>query len=146
MSKILVCGSREFDDIEKLYNALDDILAKFNDPIIIQGGCKGVKGGPKGADLLTKEYAQEKNIPFIEVKPEWKYGKRAGPIRNTKMIQMEPECVVAFSSKDDFTKGTLDTVTKARSKGITVYPFLNSLGPLVQENSNLPDILKCYAN
>ena len=70
---------------------------------------------------MARSYAENNYVPFIEVKADWsKYGRAAGPLRNTKMLKMKPNLVIAFSSKDELTPGTRDTVTKAKKLGIKV--------------------------
>ena len=49
------------------------------------------------------------------------YGARAGPIRNSLMLDTNPVLVIAFVfDKDNLTPGTADTVRKARKRNIDV--------------------------
>ncbi len=69
-------------------------------------------GGAKGADSLGEEYAKENNIPTKIFIPDWdKYGKSAGMIRNTDIVN-ESELIVAFW--DGISSGTLDSINKAK--------------------------------
>ncbi len=109
--KILITGSRNWSDME----AIEAAMFKFKPDTIIEGGANG-------ADKMAKEYAIANNIAVIEVNAEWaKYGKYAGPIRNAKMISMNPDLVVAFSKDLLEDGGTFDTINKAITKGITVW-------------------------
>ena len=109
--KVLITGSRHWSDKE----AIERAIARANPNTIIEGGAPG-------ADAIAKEYAQKKSIKVIEVKADWdKYGKRAGPMRNSAMIAMKPDLVLAFSNDLSNDKGTRDTVNKATKKGIKVW-------------------------
>lgn len=56
-------------------------------------------------------------FPVERYPADWeRYGKRAGPIRNRKMLDQGPDLVVAFGGD----KGTADCVREARRRGIAV--------------------------
>ena len=108
--KVLITGSRNWSDKE----AIEGAIARVNPDIIIEGGASG-------ADAIAREYAQRRSIKVIEVKADWdKYGKQAGPIRNSAMIAMKPDLVLAFSKDLSKNKGTSDTVKKAIAENIKV--------------------------
>lgn len=95
MTTILVCGSRTFAD----YNAVARVLDNCPETVthIIQGEAQG-------ADLFGKRWAIEHNVPHTDVAAEWsKYGKRAGYLRNRKMMDLLIEhgdgFVIAFVDK-----------------------------------------------
>ena len=109
--KVLITGSRNWSDKE----AVEIAIARAKPDIIIEGGARG-------ADAIAKEYAHKTFRKVIEVKSEWdKYGKKAGGIRNSTMIAMKPDLVLAFSMNLSKDKGTRDTVNKAIKKGIKVW-------------------------
>lgn len=88
----------------------------FEEIEIISGHCSG-------ADQLGEQYAKKHNINCKVFPAEWKkYGKSAGPFRNSEMIKYavgtELPVVVAFVSPQ--SKGSMDTVKKAKSKGFKV--------------------------
>lgn len=110
--KVAVIGSRTFDKYESVYN----ILSKLKITEIISGGAKG-------ADTLAERYAKENNIPTKIFLPDWEtYGKKAGFLRNTQIIE-ECEMVVAFW--DGESKGTKDSLDKAEKLGkkVMIIPF-----------------------
>lgn len=110
--KVAVIGSRTFDKYESVYN----ILSKLKITEIISGGAKG-------ADSLAERYAKENNIPTKIFLPDWEtYGKKAGFLRNTQIIE-ECEMVVAFW--DGESKGTKDSLDKAEKLGkkVMIIPF-----------------------
>ena len=111
IKKILIAGSREYDDYDAAKMALDRYLGcipKDNSIIIISGGCRG-------ADAIGEKYAREKGIEVALYPAEWsKYGKAAGPIRN---CQMADECDVAICFWDGKSRGTkslIDYMNKIR--------------------------------
>ena len=116
MARIVIAGSRGFEDYELLEQTLDHILDEQTDSIEL------VSGHAKGADLLAERYAKENGLPIHIIKPDWKaYGRAAGPIRNRQMLDYamdESPLVVAFwGGKSKGTKNTIDT---AKSLGIPV--------------------------
>lgn len=112
--RILVCGGRDWDNWTLTSGVLDGFREQFHEkgtPIVI------VEGGARGADTLAKEYAVKHNIPFEEFVAEWnKYGRGAGPVRNSKMLKSGIDVVIAFPGG----RGTQDTIGKAEKMGIRV--------------------------
>lgn len=106
---VLVCGGRDFNNKSLLFEALNSV------PFTIT---KIVNGAAKGADKLSTEWAKEKGIQYVEYPAEWnKYGKIAGPVRNSQMLQDEDiDYVVAFPGG----RGTEDMIGKAKAKDIEV--------------------------
>ena len=113
--RVLVCGGAKFDDYSLLELSLNKILNEYsNDTIEI------VSGHAKGADSLGEKYAQKKNLKCTVFNAEWsKYGRAAGPIRNSQMLEyakQENPLVVAFW--DGESHGTKDTINKAKKSNI----------------------------
>lgn len=109
--KILVCGGRDFNDYEFATQCLNFLRAYLKSFTIIEGGARG-------ADSLARKWAVENGVDFITVPADWnKHGKRAGPIRNQLMLDMNPNCVVAFEGGN----GTAHMVTISRKKQIPVW-------------------------
>ena len=120
-SGVIICGGRYFNDYDTLETSMNKVMSElsltFEDIEIISGHCSG-------ADQLGEQYAKKHNINCKIFPAEWKkYGKSAGPIRNSKMIRYaagtELPVVVAFVSPQ--CKGTMDTLNKAKSKGFNVF-------------------------
>lgn len=107
--RLLISGYREFAD----YKLFCETLEEFNGTIsvIIHGGCRG-------ADTLARKYAEERGIEQEVYLPNWeRYGKRAGPIRNEKMIVDGcPDYAIVFLSEKSI--GTKNMVSLCEKHGI----------------------------
>ncbi len=111
---ILVTGGRDFNDKERVFKKLDEIIAgvqDLNEVSVIQGGARG-------ADSLGRLWAKDNWIYWKSFDADWnQYGKRAGPIRNQQMIdECEPDLCVAFPGG----RGTADMVRRCKKAGIKV--------------------------
>lgn len=108
--KILVCGGRNFKDVEFIRNWLDE-FSKTNDiSHVIHGACKGV-------DRIAHTWCHERGIHPVACEALWEsMGNAAGPIRNMSMIMLEPDLVVAFPGG----AGTKSMTDLARNAGIKV--------------------------
>lgn len=74
-------------------------------------------GGARGADKLAGTVAAKLGFEVEEYEAEWNtYGKAAGALRNIKMIETEPDLVIAFW--DGASAGTKHTLSLARKAGI----------------------------
>lgn len=106
--KIAIIGSRTFLDYELLSNTIKNYLSENN--LIIKSV---VSGGAKGADTLAEKFALENTIEMIVFKPDWKrFGKRAGFIRNTLIIENSD---IVFAFWEGKSSGTKDSIEKAKS-------------------------------
>jgi len=111
MYKILVCGSRHWNDWEKMKTRLD----LFGPDISL------ILGDAKGADLMAEQYARGHKIPFMVFYADWKrQGLAAGPIRNRKMLDEKPDLILAFHENIAASKGTKDCVNEAARRGFHV--------------------------
>ncbi len=108
---VLVCGSRDYTDYQKIYDCLKSIKVS----LVIAGGCRG-------ADALAARAARALGYPFLEFPADWqKFGKAAGPIRNQTMLdEGRPDLVVAFHENPEGSKGTKDMIRRAKSQRIPV--------------------------
>ena len=107
--KILITGSRHFNDYEQFSEVLSGL------PI-----SELIHGGANGADSLGERYARENNIPSRTFPALWdKYGRRAGYIRNWQMLREgTPDYCVAFLASD--SRGTRDMINAAKEAGLEV--------------------------
>lgn len=112
--KVLVCGGKDFADVEKLYSELDRIHASTRISCIIEGGARG-------ADYLAARWSAKNDLTHHKrFKADWAlHGRAAGPIRNQKMLdEGKPNLVVAFPTAKSV--GTWDMVKRAQKAGVEV--------------------------
>lgn len=107
--RVLVCGSRDYQNAAHVWRVLDDLSPQ---PTVI------IHGDYRGADTLAKRWAIARFIPDLPFPADWiAYGRGAGPRRNQRMIdEGKPDLVVAFPG----AAGTRDLVFRAREAGIPV--------------------------
>jgi D-arabinose 1-dehydrogenase-like Zn-dependent alcohol dehydrogenase len=113
--RILVTGSRDWTDEDPIRNVLGTLVAN--------GAKVLIHGAAPGADSIAAKVAKELGMGVIAFPAEWdKWGKSAGPIRNTKMLKEgKPDCVIAFPTEGSV--GTLDMIRKAEKAGVTVWVY-----------------------
>ena len=115
-SRILVTGSRAWQDRAAVEHALGVALKLFRPLVIVTGGC------PTGADRMAEEWAHRAGVE-VEVWPaDWAaHGKAAGPIRNGRMVAAGARYVLAFLLPG--SRGTEDCIRRAEAAGIPVQRF-----------------------
>lgn len=111
--RVLVCGGRDFDAGIVWHYLEHAAPAELGAPISMV-----IQGGASGADAGAAEWAERSRIPCRTFAANWrKYGKRAGPLRNQRMIdEGKPEAVIAFEGG----RGTADMIARAEAAGIRV--------------------------
>ena len=116
--RVLVCGDRDWQYPEYVWEALDAIHRSRGIRAVIHGGCRG-------ADTYAGEWAKRNGVSCFVFAAEWtKHGRRAGPIRNQQMLDAaRPTLVVAFHDSLENSKGTADMVRRARAAGLPVWHF-----------------------
>lgn len=111
MRRVIICGSRKFNNYELLKSTLEDYFKDGTSEVII------VSGHAKGADDLGEQYADWKKIPVEQYPADWdRYGKQAGMMRNLEMADVADECI-AFIAKDAESKGTKNMISIMKRKG-----------------------------
>jgi hypothetical protein len=109
--KALICGGRKFNDMKLASSTLDRLRTELGFTNIIQGGATG-------ADTIAMLWANSRGVPNVTYPAQWNiHGKKAGPMRNTQMLEEgKPDVVIAFPGD----KGTRDMVSKAEAAGVKV--------------------------
>ena len=109
--KVVVGGSRFQTSASFVFQALDAIHARQPITRLAHGACEGT-------DLLAQEWALSRGIENSPYPADWKkWGRSAGPKRNSEMLATEsPDVVIAFPGG----KGTADLTRRAESRGIPV--------------------------
>ena len=115
MIKVIIAGTRDFNDYDFLKKNVDYFLQGINpnnEEIEI------VSGNARGADKLGERYAKEHNLPVKLFPANWdKYGKRAGYLRNQEMANYA-DVLIAFW--DEKSKGTKHMIDIAKKQDLTV--------------------------
>ena len=111
MSTVLVCGGRDYDDRDNVFDALDALHAEYTFDRVIHGGAMG-------ADYLAHEWATSRRVVVRTFMADWnRYGRSAGPIRNRQMLEEgQPDLVVAFPGGS----GTANMIKQALSARVAV--------------------------
>lgn len=106
--KVLVCGSRHFNDERRIEEAL---LGMGEVTEVIEGGARG-------ADKTARSVSERLGIRVSEFPADWeKHGKAAGPIRNIQMLKEgKPDKVLAFLAPD--SRGTKHMIEIAQKAGV----------------------------
>jgi putative cell wall-binding protein len=103
--RVIICGDRNYSKRDVIENELKKLP---KDSVIITGGATG-------ADSIAEKIAVSLNIPVMVERADWnQYGKKAGPIRNAKMLALKPDLIVAFHDNIDKSKGTKDMIKQAK--------------------------------
>jgi YspA, cpYpsA-related SLOG family len=110
--RVLVTGSRDWTDVGTIFVALTE-HARPGDTLV-SGAC------PTGADWIAEDIWRELGWGPIERHPaDWeKYGKRAGFLRNQRMVDLGATVCLAFIRNG--SKGASMTARLAQEAGIPV--------------------------
>lgn len=111
MTRVLVCGGRDYADREALWSFLDRCHAVAPITCLIHGCARG-------ADTLAGEWAAARGIPVERYPALWdEHGRQAGPIRNQLMLAASKPDVVLTTRGGS---GTADMVRRAERAGVPV--------------------------
>jgi len=103
--------------VYRVDNFISDVVGNLKEEDYV------VTGGATGADWWGERFATVMRVSRSIHIPAWaKYGTGAGPTRNSLIVK-EADCLFAFFTDRNKSRGTLDSVTKAHDKGIPVYEF-----------------------
>lgn len=133
--RILVTGSRYWDDYDTFTRALTVAIETLADELPDDKNIVIVHGAAPGADSMSERYvAHVQNflsgkgytIRTEQHPAEWdKYGKGAGPIRNKQMVDLGADLVVAFFRRGAQSRGTANCVQQAEKAGLRVLKYFN---------------------
>ena len=111
MFKVIVAGSRGFNDYKLLRRKLIHFLSRYNPSDI-----EIVSGGANGADRLGEKFAIEKGCAIKRFIPDWNlYGNGAGYRRNVEMANYSDACIVFW---DGISKGSRHMINIAKKEGL----------------------------
>jgi hypothetical protein len=120
MYKVIVCGSRYYEDRDRINSVLDALAArkgKHNMLLIV--------GGAVGADELARQWAVSRKVDHRVMYADWEtQGKGAGPQRNKRMLSKKPKLVLAFRvNLPGENRGTDHMAGIAEKAGVMVKRF-----------------------
>lgn len=132
MMRVLITGSRDWDDRFFVYRVLNDICYEFDlnyppdqygntlpDPrkiTVVHGHC------PTGADHWADEWATGCLLVAERHPARWKeFGKMAGYLRNKEMADLGANLCLAFQK--DGSRGTQHMINLAKKAGIETRIF-----------------------
>ncbi|AKC02821.1 GTP-binding domain [Gordonia phage GordTnk2] len=115
--KILVTGSRYWDDYQMVQDLICDVLSDFE---WYSKECELIHGGAPGADEMAARFCSGYfDMTVTEFPADWgKHGKSAGPKRNQQMVDYGADICLAFIMPN--SKGTMDCLKRAAVAGIQV--------------------------
>ena len=108
--RVLVCGGRGLDNQERVWQALNELDGEGVIDVVIEGGASG-------ADALAFKWATVHSRGTLTFNADWSQGRKAGPLRNQKMLDDgKPDVVLALPGGP----GTADMVRRARKANVKV--------------------------
>ncbi len=124
--KVIIAGSRSFNDYKKLSDFCDSVLINQTDIEIVSGTADG-------ADKLGERYAKEKGYKLKEFPARWndldtvpcfvKYDKNGQPYnvlaglnRNEEMAKYSDALIIFWNGKSSGSKNMIETATKSKLK------------------------------
>ena len=119
MRKIIVAGSRDYDNFEQLeYN----LMMYFKREGLHRADVEIVSGAARGADKLGEQLAKKYGLALTQFPADWdKYGKSAGYRRNAEMAKYAD---VLFAFWDGKSKGTQHMINLAKESKLEVHVLL----------------------
>jgi len=100
--KVIIAGSRDFNDYDLLCRKADKILSQQDDIEIVSGTAKG-------ADKLGERYAEERGYKIKRFIPDWgSFGKRGGYVRNEDMALYADAFIAFWNARSRGTKHMID--------------------------------------
>lgn len=130
--KILITGSRDWTDEATIKAALMP-YATYDS----RYATELIHGGAKGADTIAGQLAQFWGWKETRMPANWeRYGKMAGLIRNTEMLDLQPDVCIAFHKNN--SRGTQDMIKKCKRAGLKtiVYALNDDTSALVVSTYN----------
>ena len=119
MFKVIIAGSRNYDDYNDFFRKVEQSMEKvfknysYNEIEIVSGGCRGT-------DKMAERYAKSKKLKSVVFNADWSLGKKAGPIRNAQMAEYG-DMLIAFLTPD--SRGTVSMVNEAKKIKLPIVIF-----------------------
>ena len=113
--KVIVAGSRSFDDYPILKRELDAVKDQID--VVISGGARG-------ADSLGERWAKENGKTVWNMPADWSTGKSAGHIRNVAMGMRADAAFVFWDGESRGSRHMIETMMKMKNP-CRVIQYLN---------------------
>lgn len=105
--RTIICGSRTIVGSELLAYAMERLFWPIKEVL---------SGGALGADTVGEAWAKLNGRRVTRYLPDWnQYGKRAGLVRNARMVEDAGAIIAMWNG---ISKGTIHTLTLAQEKGL----------------------------
>ena len=123
--RVIIAGSREFNDFPKLMNSSIEILTGISKKRDDLDRIRIISGTARGADKLGEQYAKIAGYELSKFPADWDgLGKRAGYVRNAEMAKFAVEddndgMLIAFW--DGQSKGTKHMIDLGKRYGLEVH-------------------------
>ena len=121
--RVLISGDREWGKRrlqpigvheKRLLIAVVQLIAEIDPDALI------IEGEAQGADTLARENAHANQLDHVGVEAKWRVeGRRAGPVRNKRMLnRWKPDVVIWFHHDLTHSAGTAHMVKIANAAGV----------------------------
>lgn len=110
--KCIIAGSRTIRDYAIVEAAIE--ASGFAITQVVSGCARGV-------DSLGEQWAHQHELLVARFPAEWgRYGKSAGPIRNSAMVQHSDALIAVWDGR---SAGTKDMIGRANKRGLRVFVY-----------------------
>lgn len=120
--RILITGSRDWDDTATITEALQDVWESYDcppAPTLVSGAC------PTGADHIAETHWQSLGHPIERHPADWHaHGRAAGPRRNQAMVDAGADVCLAFIRDD--SRGATQCANAAERAGIPTIRYYDN--------------------
>lgn len=114
--RVIVTGSRKWEDVRAVDDALWGVLQEHGPFQIVHGAC--ATGADWMAHIWYERVGARLGCTEQRFPANWERGPQAGPERNRRMIEAGADLVLAFPLPEG--SGTQHTMRLAREAGIKV--------------------------
>lgn len=124
--KVVIAGSRDIVDQYVVNEAINESDIKISE---IVSGCA------RGVDTLGEIYARDNNIQIVKFPANWKrYGKAAGPMRNSDMAEYADVLIAIWDGK---SRGTQNMINEMKKRGKAYYVYIVDDLPLSNTSKHI---------
>lgn len=121
--RVIIAGSRDFDNLSKLTTDVTDILSKI--PVDGISKTRIISGTARGADQMGEQYARSTGCEISRFPADWdRLGKRAGYVRNAEMAQFavaDGNTGILIAFWDGKSRGTKHMIGLAEKYGLETH-------------------------